>query len=266
MRRIALFATFACLLACGGDDGGPAIPDASVDAAIDAAVDAALPDARQPALGCINDPDPTTADDPITLDGSANAVGLNGATPVPGATLDVLLRNDPNGTPLTSGVTDANGTATLTVATGGVPISSFVRVTPADTYLTTELFAPAVQAASQPAPGVLLDTTTVSLLGIGAGQTQQAANGLGIVLVLDCDQLPVAGATVTPPTGTVVYAASNGQPDPGLAATSEVGLAFVFNITPGEDLLFDAEVMGMSLQDNTVRAVANQIVSLAIAP
>ena len=230
------------------------------------ALDAA-PDAAPAAdLSCVGDPAPTTAPDPTILSGSATAVDASGATPVESVALQVHLESDPMGNQLTSGVTDAAGLATLTVDTGGVPVDVFVRATPRDTYLVSETFFPDVVSANLPAPALLLTSGTLNLLGLAAGQTQQEENGFGALLVLDCAGSPIFNATVNSPTGTVVYAGDNGIPDPALSATGARGLAFVFNIVPGEGLTFNAEVDGTSLRSNSARAVATQIVSLAFAP
>ncbi len=264
------FVSIVCVGASACGDTAAVIADASVaDASVADAMRAldAAPDAAPAAdLSCVGDPAPTTAPDPTILSGSATAVDASGATPVESVALQVHLESDPMGNQLTSGVTDAAGLATLTVDTGGVPVDVFVRATPRDTYLVSETFFPDVVSANLPAPALLLTSGTLNLLGLAAGQTQQEENGFGALLVLDCAGSPIFNATVNSPTGTVVYAGDNGIPDPALSATGARGLAFVFNIVPGEGLTFNAEVDGTSLRSNSARAVATQIVSLAFAP
>ena len=123
--------------------------------------------------------------------------------------------------------------------------------------------------ADQTAPAPLFELGTVNLLATFSGQSLDLdENGIAVVVILDCDQNPIEGAILTPPDGVggVVYAAANGLPDSGLERTSTSGTAFVFDIPPGADLVFDAEAMGMSLRDNHVRIEAGTVTALAIAP
>jgi len=256
------------LIACGSDakeaaDAAP--PDANLADAMPDAMP--LPDAMPPAdLSCLGNASPNTADDPVVLTANAFSIGLGGATPIANVAIDVLLESDPTGTAIASGTTDANGDAPISVATGATPLDVFVRATPADTYLTDETFFPDIVAANTPAPAVLLEPSTLNLLGSASNQDQLEENGFGVVIMLDCSGAPIFGATLTVPTGAIVYAGDNGLPDTNLTASSTAGTAFVFNIEPGEALVFDAEVDGQSLRDNTARSVAGQLVSIGIQP
>lgn len=231
-------------------------------------VDAAIPDARIANLDCNDDPLPTTAADPITVSGSAQSLGLNGASPVEGATVDVRSFADPDGAALASTTSDANGDFTVQVTTGATPVDAFVQVT-ADMLLPTEIWPPEPPTEDTQAPGVMFEAQTVSLLAQFSGQNQDLANnGIAVVVIVDCDQTPIEGATLVPPSGIggVVYAGPDALPDTSLDKTSTAGTAFVFDIPPGDDVVFDAEAMGLSLRDRHVRIAAGTVTALAVAP
>ena len=260
----ALAVSFGC-----GDDPAIVIPDAAIDAPPPPPDAFVPPDARIANLACNNDPIETVATDPVNITGNTVSLSpVTGITAVADATIEVRDFADPDGTPLETATSDVNGDYAIALATGTVAADVFLRVTAAN-LLPTEEFSPTVLTADQMVPAVLFDAQTIGLLAQFTGQSQDlGTNGLAVVLMVDCDQQPIEAATVvTPPgVGGVVYAGADGLPDSSLDRTSTSGTAFVFDVPPAADVVFDAEVMGMSLRDNHVRIEAGTVAAVVVAP
>ncbi len=269
MGRFTLASSLILLFAACGDSD-KAAPDAAV---VDAMPDAPLPidasvDAPNPAvLTCLGDPLPEIATDPAVVTVGALSVSATGFDPLVDVQLDANLAADPDGQPIVSGVSDANGQVELSIVTGAVPVSLFLKANAGDTYVPTEVFPPSVIAGNAQLPAPMLEPATIALLANVAGQDANfEEDAIALVFVIDCTGNPITNAVVTPSSGTAVYLGANGIPDSSLTSTSMIGLAVVFNVTPGADLVFDAEVDGQSLRDNTVRAVAGTVLSMGIQP
>lgn len=267
MRGVS-FALLLAITGCG-DDGKTIVPAADAappDAMIP--VDAAIPDARIANLDCNGDALVDTAADPVNVTGSAQTINLNGASPVEGATVEVRAFADPDGTPLGTATSEANGDYAIQLVTGAAPIDGFLHAT-ADGLLPTEIWPPSPLVEDAAPPALMFDMMTLGLLAQFTGQSQDLDNnGIAVVLLVDCDQTPIEGAVLVPPAdvGGVVYAGPDGLPDTSRDTTSTAGAVFVFDVPPGDDVVFDAEVMGMSLRDNHVRIVAGTVTALAIEP
>jgi hypothetical protein len=248
----------------GGDDNGGR-PDAAAGGPDAAAGPDAAPaaDARTDRFRCLGDPLPTDAADPIAVTGKVSSVGLS-TTPVVGATVEVFRRS--GGAAIATATSVSGGNYTLSVVTGGDPLDTYVRAT-SGSLLKTELYA---------GSPVVADTSGSDFLLTSAGNlrfvtnlvdvTQEASLGAVTVRVADCDNNPVAGATITGFGGTrVFYAGDDGRPSADPTETGSQGLAFVFNVPVG-NLTINADVDGETLRANTIASRAGTIALAAIAP
>lgn len=272
------------LFAGCGDDGGGAVADAaaSIDAPVvpDAQPDAtpvpdATPpiDAREPALGCLGDPIPTTGvADPLTITGNAYNPGIPGFTtdtPIDGATIEGFNRGDETSAIVTT-TSAANGDFTATLTTNGAPVDSYLRSTAA-TYWTTYLYPPTPVFMNLTGVAVVMVTDDqFSALTSFVPVTQDQDLGWVSLLVLDCDGQPIRGATVTstPAADDTAYTGNGGIPSLTEPATRADGVAMLFNVPVG-DLELSATINGMTLRTHTVvvSAVSMQkMITTAIVP
>ncbi len=255
--------------ACGGDDAPAGIDAAAHDAEVpDAEVpDAEMPDAMPPAdLSCADTEQPTTGSNPIVIDGVASSAGIDGVTALEGVTAEAFEGINP--VALATDTSDATGAYALTIANPAeMPVNGYIKGHASQkAFRDTYLYPPfPLTADTDQAPLLFISDETFGFFPIVLGFSQEDANGLIGVLVLDCAGNPVAGATVTStPAGTVVYTDGT-TPAPNATSTDASGIAFVFNVTAG-DVLVDATVDGMSLDEHTVNARARTITSTALAP
>ncbi|MEO8797309.1 MAG: hypothetical protein ABI551_05435, partial [Polyangiaceae bacterium] len=182
---------------------------------------------------CQATPLPTTAPAMLTVTGGVVDQGAGGQTPISGATVEGYATQTST-TAIASTTSDASGDFSLTLSTGGVPLDGYLKLSKAgelDTYLYPNQPLVADQAKLA---GIMVTSTTFSGLAFLAGVTQNAAKGFTAVAVLDCSGASVAGAIVTTSAGgTTKYNGTSG-PSSTAAATGADGLAYVFNMTPGD--------------------------------
>lgn len=279
-RRLTVFAFVSLPIVfggCGGDDDGNG-SGSSDAAAIDAASlpdSAPTPDAvtvdagpqidAMPAeLACLGDPLPDTAPTTLTVSGLTTEVTLSGEEPLSG--VDIEARQVSNDAVIDTTTSDADGEFTLTEDDSGEsPVDAYVIAT-IDGYKDTYLWPPAPLTENTVDAPVLMIESTLVWPVLTAGQNQLAENGVVSLIVIDCDDLPVEGATVTASTSTqVVYADEDGLPDPNRTSTSTQGIAFIFNVPPG-DVEVDAVKSGMSLREHTIESVADSLVTTLVMP
>lgn len=231
------------LLACGGgDDGGGGDGDGGIDAA-------AGPDA--PAM--------------ISVTGEAQTVSGTSTAPLAGATIEAFARA--GGAALASTTSAADGTYTLTLATGGAAIDGYLKGTSAG-RLDTYLYPPRPLAADQTgATMLIINQQTLDLLGTFGGVTQEAGKGFIGLIVSDAAAQPLAGATVTvSPAGTarVLYAAS-GLPNQNATATDASGTVYIANTSTGA-VTVDATMGGTDFHAVTVEARPGVITTTLLQP
>lgn len=239
MRPI-LYSMILAVAACGGGDGGTG-PTGSFD--------------------CLGDPLPTTAANPITVSGQALAGAFS-----PGPLTDALVTAFATGTAesLAVDTSDAGGLYLLTVATGGVPLNGYVRVQKGG-YITTYGY-PAVPLVASAIQNVLVPTSgEIDLLEFAADVTQAAGNGFIGVVVVDCAGDPIQGATVSTNGGGTVRYNSGSTPSPSATSTAADGVAYVFNVTPG-DVIVSATGGGHVLRAHTVNARADAVTLTEVMP
>ena len=216
-----------------------------------------------PSVGfeCIGQALPTTAPATIAVTGQINSNALS-PSPQPGAVVSAFRTGDT--TTLATATSNTPGFYTLQVLTGGAPVDGYLRVTHSghiDTY-----GYPSRPLAADAVDNVLLITSSeLGALGTIVGVPQTAGNGFMAVIVQDCSGTPLAGATVTTtPAGTVRYDAGSG-PSATATSTSTDGVAYVFNVTPG-NVTVHATASGHTLRQHVVNARADAVVLTQIQP
>lgn len=259
LALVPILAASAC-----GDDGGGADVDSSVsvsDASVDApstpdaapTIDAMpTPDARPAALGCLGDPIPNPSVDTVTVSGEAFTVGIGGQTAIEDATIQAYSAADDQPISGATDTSDAQGLWSITTDVGSEPLDAYV-VASHEMQFDTYLFPPSpIFEDLGGASIIMLNQTSLNLLADLIGVTLDPAEGMLLVVVLDCEGNPVEGASVTsvPAAGDTAY--MNGQfPSTNTTETDSTGIAMLFNV-PAGDVEVDATVMGMSLREHTV--------------
>jgi hypothetical protein len=267
---LALLAALA-LPACGGgdsdDDGDDAVIDAPVGPTADSPVgtidgppvvidaDPLAPDA-DPRFACLGQPIPTTAPTTLTVAGDMQVLGISGGTPVNGATVEAFLVG--GSAPIGSSTTAGQGAYEITITNnGGTPIDAFLRA-PSMNNKTVYLFPPTL--VYEDLPNAPIRTVSNGLFGTLvalAGGTQAAGNGVVALVVTDCLGAPLAGATASSPQTdqAVKYNGANGLPSSTATATAADGIAYIFNVPPGQ-VTVDAAYMGMDFREHSFLARA----------
>jgi hypothetical protein len=238
-------------------DAAPGGPDASVVDAVPSA------DARTDRFRCQGEPLPTTAADPLTVSGMVNEARINGTPAVVGATVEVFRRS--GGDAIATTTSGSGGAYTIAVDTDGEPLDTYVRAS-SGSLLKTELYAAAPVVGDATSSSFIL--TSLTLLDFAAGTVganQTSGRGAATLSIVDCDGNPVEGATVTGFGQTRVYYAVDGKPNQAATATSADGLAFIFDVAPG-DVQINAMVDGEALRANPIAIRANTVSLAQIAP
>ena len=270
LASLALSSLLLLPVACGDDDGSGTDGD-DADAAVQA--DAAGqpdsgptpdPDAMPADLGCIGDPLPTEAVNPVTLNGAVVEINVGGQSTVDGAIVElrrasndrVMDDNAPGGTP-------ADGSFSLSGRTRGNPLLAYLHSS-ADGLVSTRVYPPlplSVDLAMVPVP--MFAPAIIGFLS----PDQEPENGIVLVALLDCSGNPIQGGTVssTPEAGEVVYAGDDGIPDPGATSTGVQGLAFLLNVPPGP-VTVEATASEMALLGHEVASVGGEVTTTVIVP
>ncbi len=242
--------------ACGGDSagvandedaGGSNTPDAASDAGSTSQDSGTVTDsgttpkdsgAPTTDSGTVNfpcqaTPLPTTAPATLTVAGGVVDQGASGQKPISGATVDGYATQTST-TSIASTTSGPTGAFSLDLTTGGIPLDGYLKLSKAgelDTYLYPNQPLVADQAKLA---GVMVTSGTFSGLALLAGVTQEPAKGFTAVAVLDCSGASVAGAIVTTSAGGTTKYNGTAGPSSTAAATGVDGLAYVFNMTPGD--------------------------------
>lgn len=243
------------LIGCGGGDGGGS---PSTDAATSG------PDAKQ-----FLDAPPTDAVQ-VTVSGQAVEQSTMGSTPLAGVTIQAF-RNANENTPIATTTTDAQGNFSVTIETHGESIDGFLKAT-LNGYVTTYLYPPyPLMMDFNMASVIMVKPDTWDLLHtIAAGGQQQEGKGV-VALVVTDGANPVAGVKVTSepePTPETRYNGLVGSvvlPNPQATETYTDGVAYLFNLPPGE-VTVSATKPGMTFSSHKVKAWPDQLTTTVIVP
>lgn len=251
LKACFIVATVA-LAACGSDkaaavDAPVVIHDSPADVAqvADAPVDTPSGD-----FTCFGMPNPTTADDPITLAGTTDSLGQGGIQPL--AAVQVQVFKSGVNAALDTQTSDAQGAFTTgNIVTAGMPFDGYVKGSKA-TYRTSYLYPPNPATASQtglPVP-MITDSTFSTLSGFAGSQQDDTANGALLLTVTDCANMPINGATISVKQGGTDVGT---QFDLGQLASQAQGIVAVFNVPDGATDI-SATYNGMTFPTHTVIA------------
>jgi hypothetical protein len=209
----------------------------SIVLALGAAVLAACSDSNAPVAGfqCLGAALPTTAPAVINVTGQIKA---NALSPTVLGGVEVLATHAGADT-LAADTSDTPGFYSLSITTGGTPVSGYLQMTKSG-YL---------------------------FLGSAVGVTQTAGNGFIGVIVKDCDGNTLSGATVSvSPVGSAAVRYNSGSaPSASATSTSADGVAYVFNVTPG-NVTVQANSHGHALREHVVNARADAVTLTEIQP
>jgi hypothetical protein len=220
-----------------------------------------LVDAQGAPFACLGKPLPTTAPDQIKVAGTVSdpfsGAKLSGVSVVGflvGVSGQIFMTT-----------TDATGAFSHDQGTAGAPRNAYLHVS-LNGYVDT-YFYPAVPVVSDFSANVSMFTpadlaTLGGVVQVGLDPTKTTV----IAGVIDCNNAPVGGATVTTtPPGTVRYFV-NATPSPSAVATDAAdGYALVINVPPG-NVTLAATASGMTMRAHNFDAVAGTILQTGIQP
>lgn len=244
-----LLTLVGCALGCG-DDGDSSPRDAAPE------------DTQEVADAMV---DSSTVPATITITGTVAERSVSGTTPLENVTIGAYRSSD-EATAVATATSAADGTFTLTIETGGVELTGFVKGELAG-YATSYLY-PAEPVATDTTMVPLSMVTTENYDGFYAftQETQTAGTGLIIVLVTD-GASPVEDATVsTSPAATYKYSnPTSGLPDMTSSSTAADGLGYVLN-APAGAITVSATKTGATFKSNSVKAFADALTTTQIIP
>lgn len=237
------------------------MPDAgAADAApMDGGVPDAHPDARLADLSCIGR-EPGTPPPTITLSGRIREDPFN-MRPSRDVLVEIFPKNEMPPA-IASTTTDASGLFSLMLTTGGQPLDVVARFT--KTGMIPEWFYPAepIDRSYSGVEGLIGSTDAFSnpLLALVFGTSYDPSRGLIALLVLDCDNRAIEGATVSldPAPQQLRYAAANGIPNATQTETSTSGAVLGWNAPLGSTRV-SGMVAGTPLKSHTITSHAGAI-------
>ncbi|MDB4959747.1 MAG: hypothetical protein JWO36_7316 [Myxococcales bacterium] len=193
----------------------------------------------------------------LTLSGTAASIGIGGRTPEQGVAVTAYKVSDD--TMIGTGMTDASGNFTLTVASNGVAVDGYLKATKA-TFKDTYLYPPAPLTANFSGATVLLLTPAVWMQATQlAGGTQTAGNGWIGILVVDANMMAVAGATVSStPAGMIHYNDSSGLPHSTSTVTAADGIGYDIDVASGQ-VSVSAAKAGATFNTHSIKARPDQV-------
>lgn len=224
-------------------------------------------------FACNNAPLPTTAPEMINVHGIvSNPFG--GDKPVPNAQITGYVVADGTNVMTLTATSDENGAFAGSETTVGAPHSQFLTSI-TDGFVETIEY-PAVDVAND----IEVEVKQTDSTGFGellslAGADQSLP--VMIIAVVDCNDQPVAGATVSASvTGstqpTVIYLGADGTPDVTAAMTGDsTGAAFVSNIpittVPSTSAVtISANLEGVTFQSHVVTATLGALTLAEVSP
>ena len=253
MRNIGALRAVACVLfvaACGGSSGNPN-PDIDSNIGGDAKefLDA-----------------PPNVPQMIKISGITSERGLSGETNVAGVTMTAHASAN-EATAIATTMSGSDGKYTLTVMTNGMPLDGFLKASKSG-YVDNYLYPTSPFIADSGDLGVnMLTPSNKDFLNNLAGGNQMAGKGLIGLQVRDAAGMPVVGATVSsmPASGGYRYTNSSGLPSSNATATSEDGVAFMFNV-PSGPITVTATKAGMTFKAHIVVARADKMTTTSVTP
>jgi hypothetical protein len=208
---------------------------------------------------------------PITISGSVQSVAtVSGPEPL-GVSANIKafrVADDSLIVAVDSVATTGSNTFSLVDPVGGsTPLAAYVKAT-AVGHIDTYLYAPYdIYENFTNALFLMFGVDLWGLVPLVAGVTVDEGNGAIMIIVADCDQESVEKATVSiqPDVGEIRYGDSNGLPSSDLTFTQDQGIAFIFNVPPG-NYTVDAQRGGVSFREHGVASFADAATTTIIVP
>ena len=232
MGKLSLTLIVVGTAACGSDANKT--PDAKIVVPDTRPIDAAkvFMDAPPPSYDftCYNGTPATTATDPITISGTTSELSTGGLTATDG--VSVAFFKTGTATALAA-VTSAGGGlfASGNIVTGGIPIDAYIRASIAAAR-TTYLYPPnpaSKSLANVPVP-LVTTQTFAAVQSLSGNHQDDTVNGALLLILSDCAQTPIMGATVSVKQNNVEVGT---QYDLGQLSAMAAGTIFVFNVPDG---------------------------------
>ncbi len=260
MRVLALIALAACSIPDKhAGSNGPADGSSGGDGSAmhdDSSIDAGGP------YACRNQPLPTSAPGTITMTGTTASISQSGTQPLANVLVEGLI----GGQSLLQVTSDANGQFSTQVPTGGRPIDGYLRASMGNSnYLVTYQYPSRPYDENGNVSLLLITQQTMSLVGTVAGVNVDSTKAQVVVILVDCNGVPLAGGTVVAPSGTVRYL-DNGLPSQSATATDMTGAGFVINATPGAYAVQAIAPDGGTMRSHTVTAMSGTWTQAEIQP
>ncbi len=248
--RVALAAV--ALYACSIPDKHPGtVSDGPVTSDAASGHDGAGPPVDGAGSGpfaCFGQPLPTTAPPTITVSGTVTEITAVASEPLSGAMLEV--HPVPSGNAVANGFSDASGSYSMSVQTGGKPFNGFV-VANGSGDLPVSVFPSRPFDSNTELAVTMITQQTLMLAGETVGISIVSTDTQFAIVIVDCDGTPLAGATLTSASGTVRYG-SGGLPSQSALSTDTTGEVFVFNVVPGDFTVSGLAANGDPLRSHTV--------------
>ncbi len=238
LKAGALVLTGVAFAACGGDSNAP--------------------DAR---FACLGATLPTTAPSTITVSGQTKG---NVLSPNALGGVEIIVSRTGTDT-LGADTSDTPGRYSITIATGGTPVSGYLQLKKSGGYVPTFAY-PSRPLFQDDTTNVLMITSgEFTALAAAASITPTAGAGFIGLVVSDCQGNPLTGATVTSsPAGTVRYNIG-GLPNQAATSTAADGVAYIVNVAAGS-VQINATASGHALRQVVVNARADAITLTEIQP
>jgi hypothetical protein len=211
---------------------------------------------------CLDQPLPMTAKDPVAITGTLT--DPFSGTKIAGAVVEGFQVG--LSTRIFMTTSDAAGNFMQTQGTGQAPRNAYLHVS-LNGYLPT-YFYPAVPIVDDIVADIQLFTMMdLGTLAAAAQVTIDPNKAVLAVSVVDCNGMPVGGATVsTNPPGDVRYFDATETPSPTAVATdSRTGTALIANV-PAVNIAISARVAGMTLRGHSIDALAGALTQTEIQP
>jgi hypothetical protein len=207
------------------------------------AMHAGTPDGGSPDVG------PPPGD--ITVTGTALGHSSVGAFPAAGVA--VVAYDVADNAVAGSATTDTHGEIQIPVKEpGGAADVYLASTSPASPYVDTYFnFAPSVPSAVLE----LYQQSDYAALYTSTGTTMLPSSGVIRMKATTLDGSPVTGAIfqTRSSTGTIIYDASTGAPDPSATSTGVDGTAFVLDAQSDDVVILDPDTSGTNFESGAIR-------------
>jgi hypothetical protein len=202
-----------------------------------------------------------TAPDPIVMSGDTRD-----SLDVTVTDVTVAASNAVDGTPIATTTSNASGTYSLPIPTGGVPIAPVLTVS-ATGYVSAFYTLSFAFAANFQLDPIVFSSSDIAYIYAQSAQPQMGSDGVLEVGLVDCSLTPISGAviTTTPPL-RIVYVNAAGAADGSLSATTTSGVGFAVNAPPGQ-IQVSVTLAGSTFMPREAQVEASPILSgIAMTP